>query len=90
MGWTEKRINRFAAGRKDLGFQRGESAYDRMYSDPKVKPNPNLGALTQPSFYGVRRWAGDLGTKGGLLTDECARTARRYWGCTRRETRRHR
>ena len=70
---TVQRFNQFAATGKDLDFQRGDSAYDRVYSDPRVKPNPNLGALTQPPFFAVHVWPGDLGTKGGLLTDEFAR-----------------
>lgn len=73
---TAKRFNQFAATGKDLDFQRGDSAYDRVYSDPRVKPNPNLGPVEQPPFYAVKVWPGDLGTKGGLLTDECARVLR--------------
>ncbi|MEW6649216.1 MAG: FAD-binding protein [Chloroflexota bacterium] len=73
---TIRRFNQFAATGKDLDFQRGESAYDRVYSDPKVKPNPNLGSIEKPPFFAVRVWPGDLGTKGGLLTDEHARVLR--------------
>jgi succinate dehydrogenase/fumarate reductase flavoprotein subunit len=73
---TVRRFNGFAATGKDLDFYRGDSAYDRVYSDPKVKPNPNLGAIEQPPFFAVRVWPGDLGTKGGLLTDEYARVLR--------------
>jgi 3-oxosteroid 1-dehydrogenase len=70
---TVARFNGFAAAGNDLDFHRGDSAYDRVYSDPRVKPNPNLAPLTKPPFYAVRVWPGDLGTKGGLLTDEHAR-----------------
>jgi len=70
---TVKRFNQFALNGKDEDFHRGDSAYDRIYSDPRVKPNPNLAPLTKPPFYAVRVWPGDLGTKGGLLTDEFAR-----------------
>ncbi|MEJ2737403.1 MAG: FAD-binding protein [Anaerolineae bacterium] len=73
---TVQRFNQFAATGKDLDFHRGDSAYDRVYSDPKVKPNPNLGAIEQSPFFAVRVWPGDLGTKGGLLTDEYARVLR--------------
>jgi succinate dehydrogenase/fumarate reductase flavoprotein subunit len=73
---TVQRFNQFAATGKDLDFHRGDSAYDRVYSDPKVKPNPNLGPIERPPFFAVRVWPGDLGTKGGLLTDECARVLR--------------
>ena len=41
-----------------------------------VKPNPNLGAIEKPPLLAVRVWPGDLGTKGGLLTDEFARVLR--------------
>ena len=70
---TAQRFNRFAVNGKDEDFHRGDSAYDRIYSDPGVKPNPNLAPLTKPPFYSVKVWPGDLGTKGGLLTDEFAR-----------------
>jgi len=70
---TVKRFNQFALNGIDEDFHRGDSAYDRIYSDPRVKPNPNLAPLTKPPFYAVRVWPGDLGTKGGLLTDEFAR-----------------
>jgi 3-oxosteroid 1-dehydrogenase len=73
---TVARFNGFAASGKDADFHRGDSAYDRVYSDPKVKPNPNLASLTQPPFYAVKVWPGDLGTKGGLLTNECAQVLR--------------
>lgn len=73
---TVERFNQFARSGKDLDFHRGDSAYDRVYSDPKVKPNPNLGEIAQPPFYAVKVWPGDLGTKGGLLTDEHARVLR--------------
>ena len=70
---TAKRFNQFAITGKDLDFHRGDSAYDRVYSDPKIKPNPNLAPVERPPFMAVRVWPGDLGTKGGLLTDEFAR-----------------
>ncbi|WP_298818566.1 FAD-binding protein [Chloroflexus sp.] len=73
---TVNRFNDFARAGKDLDFHRGDSAYDRFYSDPTVKPNPNLGPIERPPFFAVRVWPGDLGTKGGLLTDECARVLR--------------
>lgn len=73
---TVARFNEFARSGKDLDFQRGESAYDRYYGDPTVKPNPNLAPLQKPPFYAVKMWPGDLGTKGGLVTDEWARVLR--------------
>ncbi|MBL8911555.1 MAG: FAD-binding protein [Archangium sp.] len=73
---TATRFNVFAKNGKDLDFQRGDSAYDRVYSDPRVKPNPNLGAVEKAPFYAVKVFPGDLGTKGGILTDEFARALR--------------
>jgi succinate dehydrogenase/fumarate reductase flavoprotein subunit len=74
---TAERFNHFCRTGRDEDFHRGESAYDRFYGDPSVKPNPNLGPVERPPFYCVKVWPGDLGTKGGLLTDEFARVLRR-------------
>ncbi len=74
---TAERFNRFCRSGRDEDFHRGDSAYDRFYGDPRVKPNPNLGPVERPPFYCVKVWPGDLGTKGGLLTDEFARVLRR-------------
>ena len=60
----------------DDDFGRGKSAYDRYYGDPSVVPNPNLGPLEQGPFTAYRVVIGDLGTKGGVLTDEHARALR--------------
>ncbi|MCW2793183.1 MAG: fumarate reductase/succinate dehydrogenase flavoprotein domain protein [Nocardioides sp.] len=73
---TVERFNGFATTGVDEDFHRGESAYDRYYSDPTVKPNPSLHAIDQGPFYAVKIVPGDLGTKGGLVTDERARVLR--------------
>ncbi len=73
---TVERFNGFARSGIDEDFHRGESAYDKYYSDPTVKPNPSLHVIDQGPFYAVRIVPGDLGTKGGLVTDECARVLR--------------
>ena len=73
---TLERFNRFATSGTDEDFHRGESAYDKYYSDPKVKPNPSLHVIDQAPFYAVKIVPGDLGTKGGLVTDERARVLR--------------
>lgn len=70
---TVTRFNRFAANGVDEDFQRGSAAYDRYYGDPNVVPNPNLAPLARAPFYAVRIYPGDIGTKGGLATDEKAR-----------------
>jgi 3-oxosteroid 1-dehydrogenase len=73
---TVSRFNGFARTGVDEDFHRGESAYDQYYSDPTVKPNPSLHAIDQGPFYAVKIVPGDLGTKGGLVTDERARVLR--------------
>jgi 3-oxosteroid 1-dehydrogenase len=70
---TVERFNGFATNGRDNDFSRGESAYDRYYGDPRQRPNPCLGALRKPPFYAFSLVPGDLGTKGGLRTDERAR-----------------
>ncbi|WP_330179161.1 3-oxosteroid 1-dehydrogenase [Nocardia sp. NBC_01503] len=73
---TVARFNGFAHAGKDQDFGRGESAYDRYYGDPRQQPNPNLGALEQGPYYAAKLVPGDLGTKGGLVTDTAARVLR--------------
>jgi 3-oxosteroid 1-dehydrogenase len=74
---TVARFGEFAASGTDLDFARGASAYDRYYGDPRVRPNPNLAPLARSPFYAARLMPGDLGTKGGLVTDPRARVLRR-------------
>ena len=71
-----QRFNGFARAGKDEDFSRGDSAYDRYYGDPRCRPNPNLAPLAEPPYYAVKIVPGDLGTKGGLRTDERARVLR--------------
>ena len=69
---TVAEFNRNARRGVDPLFHRGESHYDRHWGDPSA-PHPTLGPLARPPFYGVRVLAGDIGTKGGLKTDEAGR-----------------
>ncbi|EHR50490.1 succinate dehydrogenase/fumarate reductase flavoprotein subunit [Saccharomonospora marina XMU15] len=73
---TVERFNTFARTGIDEDFHRGSSAYDHYYGDPRNKPNPSLGPLDVAPFYAVKIVPGDLGTKGGLLTDVHARVLR--------------
>jgi len=73
---TIARFGEFARTGRDEDFHRGDSAYDRYYSDPRRRPNPCLAALDTPPFYAVKIVPGDLGTKGGLRTDARARVLR--------------
>lgn len=70
---TVDRFNDFARTGVDEDFGRGESAYDNYYADPTIEPNPNLGPIDRGPFYALRIVPGDLGTCGGLTTDEHAR-----------------
>jgi 3-oxosteroid 1-dehydrogenase len=38
-----------------------------------VKPNTCMGPVEKAPFYGVKVYPGELGTKGGLVTDSQAR-----------------
>lgn len=69
---TVERINRFATTGVDEDFGRGSNVFDRYYGDTNVKPNPCLAPIVKGPFYAMRIEAGDIGTKGGLLTNEHA------------------
>jgi 3-oxosteroid 1-dehydrogenase len=73
---TVHRFNGYCRAGIDHDFARGNSAYDRYYGDPSVRPNPNLGTIEKGPFTAVQVVPGDLGTKGGLLSDEYARVLR--------------
>ncbi len=73
---TIQRFNEHALTGEDPDFNRGWSAQDRYYGDPAVKPNCSLGPVETPPFYAVQIYPGDLGTKGGLVTDARARVLR--------------
>ena len=65
---TVAKFNRNAQSGEDPDFHRGGSHYDRHWGDPSAA-HPTLGPLVKPPFYGVRILAGDIGTKGGMVTD---------------------
>jgi 3-oxosteroid 1-dehydrogenase len=67
---TIARFNRFAERGLDEDFARGGRAYDRFYGDPTNRPNPTLGPIAKGPFYAVQVYPGDVGTFGGLMTDE--------------------
>jgi len=70
---TVEQFNQYARRGVDEDYGRGDSAYDRYYGDPTITPNPCLAPLETPPYYAVEMIPGDLGTKGGLVADECAR-----------------
>ncbi|CAN5586802.1 FAD-binding protein [soil metagenome] len=72
---TATRFNELAAKGHDDDFLRGDSVYDNYYGDPTLS-NPNLYPLTTAPYYAFQIILGDLGTSGGLRTDEFARVLR--------------
>ena len=70
---TIARFNQFAATGEDPDFARGEATYDKMYGDPSNGPNPCLRPIEKGPFYAMPIHPGDIGTNGGLLTDDRAR-----------------
>jgi 3-oxosteroid 1-dehydrogenase len=70
---TIARNNEFARTGKDTDFQRGDSFYDQYYGDARHGPNPCIATIDAAPFYALPLHPGDIGTKGGLLTDEDAR-----------------
>lgn len=63
------RMSEFARTGKDLDFDRGGNVFDRYYGDMHAGPNPNLAPIAKAPFYAMKLHPGDIGTKGGLLTD---------------------
>jgi 3-oxosteroid 1-dehydrogenase len=66
---TVEHFNQLAEKGEDLDFHRGESAFDKYWGDPRA-PHPSLGPLDKAPYYGVQIFNGDVGTSGGILTDE--------------------
>src|SRR5690606_38853027 len=69
---TVARVNGFARSGVDEDFGRGGNVFDRYYGDSNVTPNPCLAPLEKGPYYAMPMYAGDIGTKGGLLTNEHA------------------
>lgn len=67
-----RQINEYAVSGIDAQYDKGGNAYDMFYGDPSVKPNPCLGLIGKAPFYAVPLDAGEIGTKGGLVTNEHA------------------
>ncbi|MPS93618.1 FAD-dependent oxidoreductase [Comamonas sp.] len=69
---SARRMSEYARVGKDPDFGRGSNVFDRYYGDPRLV-NPNLGPIEKGPFYAMRLWPGEIGTKGGLLTDRDGR-----------------
>jgi 3-oxosteroid 1-dehydrogenase len=74
---TLVRFNENAEKGVDPDFHRGEAAYDRMYGDPRQQPNPNLRPLSKGPYYAMPIYPGDIGTNGGLLTNDKAQVIKK-------------
>jgi len=72
---TVARYNADAEEGVDRDFHRGESAYDRYYGDITLD-RPSLAPLHGGPYYAFRIILSDLGTNGGVVTDEHARALR--------------
>jgi 3-oxosteroid 1-dehydrogenase len=73
---TLARFNQFVAANCDEDFHRGARAYDNWLGDPLHRPSQTLGSIEKPPFYAIPVVPGDVGTFGGVLTDEHARVLR--------------
>jgi 3-oxosteroid 1-dehydrogenase len=70
---TVARFNEYARRGLDPDFGRGQSAYNDCLGDPGHKPNAALGALERAPFYATEVFPSDVGTCGGVVTDQYSR-----------------
>jgi 3-oxosteroid 1-dehydrogenase len=73
---TVDRFNDFARKGRDEDFHRGDSAYEKFMGDAVDTKSPSLGTIEKGPFYAIPVYPGEVGTFGGLLTDEYARVLR--------------
>jgi 3-oxosteroid 1-dehydrogenase len=69
---TIQRFNNFAAKGLDPDFGRGQSAYNDCLGDPGYRPNAAIGPLERAPFYATKVCPADVGTCGGVITNEHA------------------
>jgi 3-oxosteroid 1-dehydrogenase len=69
---TVERFNEHAVQGIDPDYGRGESAYNRALGDPNRRVHPCLGPIDEPPYYAVEVVPADIGTCGGLVTNERA------------------
>ena len=69
---TIQRFNQFAAKGLDPDFGRGQSAYNDCLGDPGHRPNAAVGPLNRAPYYATRVFPADVGTCGGVITNEHA------------------
>jgi 3-oxosteroid 1-dehydrogenase len=73
---TVERFNGFCAKNHDDDFNRGDRAYDRWLGDHYHEKNASLGTISEGPYYAVEVLPGDVGTYGGVVSDEHARVLR--------------
>jgi 3-oxosteroid 1-dehydrogenase len=69
---TVGRFNEFARQGLDPDFGRGQSAYNDCLGDPGHRPNAALGPIDRAPYFATRIFPGDVGTCGGVITNEYA------------------
>jgi 3-oxosteroid 1-dehydrogenase len=69
---TIRRFNEFAANGLDPDFGRGQSAYNDCLGDPGYRPNASIGPLDRAPYYATKVFPADVGTCGGVITNEHA------------------
>ncbi len=69
---TIGRFNQFAVKGLDPDFGRGQSAYNDCLGDPGYRPNAAVGPLDTAPYYATRVLPADVGTCGGVVTNEHA------------------
>jgi 3-oxosteroid 1-dehydrogenase len=70
---TVEQFNIHARKGEDPEYGRESSEYNRLNGDPANKPNPSLGPIEDGPFHAVQLIPPDVGTCGGLVTDEHGR-----------------
>src|SRR3546814_15231968 len=70
---TVANMNAYAKTGVDPEYGRGNNAYDQMFGDANVTPNPCLGPIDRAPYYAVATNLGALGTKGGRKAAATAR-----------------
>ena len=65
-------FNRAAELGRDEAFGKGSTSYNQYLGEPGYTPNPCLGPLARGPFWGVKVFAGDIGTAYGVHCNEQA------------------
>lgn len=73
---TVSRFNEGARQGRDEAFHRGARVYDQWLGDHYHTPSNTLGTIEQGPFYAAPVVPGDVGTYGGVVTDEHGRVLR--------------